>query len=356
MRVDEFQPEWVSAPGDTIADILAERQLSVGDLARLINQDPSTAQALLEGRASITLAIARRLQTSLGGTVEFWMSRDFQYRSGVNRLEGEPQRWLRDLPIADMIKYGWLPEIPRPSEELDACLRFFGVKNLGAWHQRYAEVEQLANFRSSQAFESKPAAVAAWLRQGEIEAEAMTCDDWDPIKFRAVLQNIRGLTRQKNPEAFVPQLQKLCGQSGVAVVILRAPSGCRASGATCFLSDRKAMLLLSFRHLTDDQFWFTFFHEAAHLLLHSKTRLFVDASEMPSSSEEEEANTFAALTLVPSELQPTLLKLPLNTMEVIRFASKVGVSPGIIVGQMQHLGLISHNQLNRLKRRYHWVG
>jgi len=114
------------------------------------------------------------------------------------------------------------------------------------------------------------------------------------------------------------------------------------------------MLLLSFRYLTDDHFWFTFFHEAAHLLLHADKCIFLEGDDKLSTAEEQEANAFAADALIPVEYQEEMLSLPANAIAVIRFAKKVGVSRGIVVGQLQHLGRIRRNQLNNLKQRYSW--
>jgi Zn-dependent peptidase ImmA (M78 family) len=196
--------------------------------------------------------------------------------------------------------------------------------------------------------------VAAWLRQGEIEAEGIECEPWDAEHFERSLLEIRSLTREKHPKKFLPQLQKLCAESGVAVVSLRAPAGCRSSGATRFLSSQKAVLLLSFRHLSDDHFWFTFFHEAGHLLLHGKSGFFVEGDDTPSNRDEDEANKFAARILVPPTFQASFLNLRADARAVIRFAMRAGIAPGIIVGQLQHLGHLRHNQLNRLKRYYVW--
>jgi hypothetical protein len=212
----------------------------------------------------------------------------------------------------------------------------------------------MAAFRTSTAFESRPAAVAAWLRQGEIESDAIHCHAWNAPRFQASLSIIRSLTREKNPSHFVPELQKICASNGVAVAIVRAPNGCRASGATRFLSAEKAILQLSFRYLSDDQFWFTFFHEAGHLLLHGKRGFFLEGMGTPESKEEQEANEFAARTLVPPDFQYTMLGIPINTHSIIKFARKIGVSPGIVVGQLQHYKRIKHSQLNGLKRRFVW--
>ncbi len=162
------------------------------------------------------------------------------------------------------------------------------------------------------------------------------------------------LTRKRDPKLFIPELKRRCAECGVAVVIVRAPTGCRASGATRFLSRDKALLLLSFRYLSDDHFWFTFFHEAGHLLLHGKSALFLEGPNMLSTKEEEEASGFAARTLIPSEFRPGLLDLGVDGRQVIRFARLVGVSPGVVVGQLQYLRRLSPRQLNNLKTRFRW--
>ena len=112
--------------------------------------------------------------------------------------------------------------------------------------------------------------------------------------------------------------------------------------------------MLSFRYLSDDHFWFTFFHEAAHLILHREKYIFLEGDDRLSSDEEEEANKFAADTLIPPEFQAEMMSLPAETRAVMRFARKVGVSRGIVVGQLQHRGLLRRNQLNNLKHRYTW--
>jgi plasmid maintenance system antidote protein VapI/Zn-dependent peptidase ImmA (M78 family) len=350
----DFRPDWASAPGETIADILGEQHLSLSEFGLRIGQTQEYVKNLLQGRATITLAIARRLERVLGASVEFWMSRDFQYREDTTRLSITDKEWLNELPVGDMIKFGWLKATPHPSQEISACLKFFEVPSVSAWRQTYANLQEMAAFRTSPSFDSRPASVASWLRQGEIEGGGIDCLPWNPAQFQESLSNIRSLTREKDPKRFIPALQNLCAAGGVAVVILRAPNGCRASGATRFLSPNKALLLLSFRYLSDDQFWFSFFHEAGHLLLHGD-RLFLEGVGTPSTKEEEEANDFAARVLIPPEFHHALLRLPLDGREVIRFSRRVGVSPGIVVGQLQHHKKITHRQLNSLKRRYKWV-
>jgi len=348
-----FCPNWASAPGDTIADILAERHLPVEEFSKRMDHSQSQTDDLIHGRLPMTIGMARRLGEVLGASVAFWMSRDFHYRETVARAREEDREWLRALPIGDMTKFRWIKP-SRPSEELAESLRFFDVPSVQVWHERYSNVEQLAAFRTSKSIESSPAAVAAWLRQGEREAEQVECAPWNRERFHECLESVRALTRQKDPKRFIPQLRKLCAACGVAVVVVRYPSGCRASGAARFLSPDKALLQFSFRHLTDDQFWFTFFHEAAHLLLHPDKGLFVDGIDDLPSVEEHEADDFSARVLIPIKFQSDFARVRLSSTEIIRFAVRAGVAPGIVVGQLQHGGQIGHNQFNGLKRRYEW--
>jgi HTH-type transcriptional regulator/antitoxin HigA len=354
-----FQPRWTSAPGETISEVLEERGITLDDFAHSTNQSLDDATALIEGRQTITVAMARELQRFLGGSVEFWMSRDFQYREDSVRIQNEDREWLHDLPVGDMIRYGWLGERPKAAEELAACLSFFGVQSVQEWRRQYSALA--AAFRTSPSFESRVGALAAWLRRGAIEAAAISCEPWNPNTFRASLAAARALTKIGTPERFLPRLRELCSSSGVAVVVVRAPHGCRASGATHFLSARKALLQLSFRYLTDDQFWFTFFHEAGHLLLH-ETRLkggqpgnawILEWSGDEPSADEDEANRFAEELLFPAEIGASLATLSPNVRAVVRFAVRAGISPGLVVGQLQHRGL-GFDQLNGLKRRYLW--
>lgn len=359
VRSADFLPDWVSAPGDTVADILEEREISTVEFARRMGQPPEYVYDLLRGRARITSETAHRLEAVLGASATFWITRETQYREDLFRLRREAPledeaRWLRELPVRDMIKFGWIAPVRSLPEKVAACLRFFGVPDVRTWQNTYHDVIESAAFRTSQTYGSRQAAVAAWLRQGEIEGESVDCNLWDPKRFRATLTALRYLTRKKDPEFFIRELKRRCAECGVAVVIVRAPTGCRVSGATRFVSPTKALLLLSFRHLSYDQFWFTFFHEAGHLLLHSKKALFLEGVSTISTKEEGEANDFAARILIPAESQPELLNLGADSREVMRFARRVGVSPGIVVGQLQHLGRIGHNQLNKLKRRYTW--
>lgn len=351
-----FLPNWTSAPGDTIMDLLNERNISIEAFADKMENSVEAAERLLEGELEITTEISLKLSTVLGSSVDFWMRREFQYREDLVRLKKVSENaWLKLLPIADMVKFGWIKQ--QISKSVPALLSYFGVETITDWQMKYeAEMAQVS-FRTSSAFKQQPAAVAAWLRQGEIQSNHINCSPWNPELFRSSLSVIKKLTKIKDPIEFLPKLAKICAECGVAIAIARTPNGCQASGVTKFLSSERALIMLSFRYLTDDHFWFTFFHEAGHLLLHGNRCVFVEeiGKNRMISKEESEANDFAAELLIPFEKRPQLLKLAVtNKKSIVGFATSLGVSPGIVIGQLQHFGRIEHNRYNYYKRRFTW--
>ena len=196
--------------------------------------------------------------------------------------------------------------------------------------------------------------MAAWLRQGEQQAQGLRCAPYEPRRFRRLLGEIRGLT-SRPPDVFQLELVRLCAESGVAVVFVPELPKLRISGAARWISPRKALIQLSLRYKTNDHLWFSFFHEAGHVLLHGKRSVFIDDGK-GSDGEEAEANTFAANLLVPPAIYGRLIATrPPSEPAVFQASKEAGVAPGIIVGRLQHDGLLRYDQMNHLKERFTWV-
>lgn len=357
LRATNFEPNWASPPGDTISDVLHERGMDVSELASELRLSRDYADGLIAGHNPVTQEVAERLQSFLGASADFWLRREALYREHSARLFRESGKaWLKALPLKDMAGFGWLSLPDDLDQRISVCLSYFGVPDVATWRDRYGNSLQLAAYRTSPTFEAEPGAVSAWFRQGELKGDAIECAPWNADFFRKTLLEIRALTKQKDPGTFLPILQKACAACGVAVVVVPTPSGCPASGATKFIRPDRALMLLSFRYLSDDHFWFTFFHEAGHLLLHGEASVFLEETrkERTITDEEREANDFARNMLIPPEMQPALRTLKTNKRSIIGFAMAAGVSPGIVVGQLQHMKRVDHSKLNFYKRRYDW--
>lgn len=355
-QVAALQPDWISPPGDTIADLLEEKGWSQTEFAQRCGYTTKHISLLVNGKASVTEDTAIKLEKVLGSSVRFWLMREAQFRETIARrkeletLEGDVT-WLKELPLDDMIHFGWVMEFSHKGQQVGECLTFFGVSSVDIWRKHYAELR--AAFKASAKFKKDGPAVSAWLRQGERRAAEIVCRPFEKEGFKQRLVQLRALSNESEPEVFIPRLVESCAAHGVAVVFVPAPKGCPVSGATRWLSKDKALIMLSLRYKTNDHLWFSFFHEAAHILLHGKKMMFLETKGL-EGEQEREADRFARDLLIPPQFATQLPALSRSHAAIRSFAQKVGIAPAIVVGRLQKEKLLNWNMLNGCKIHYRW--
>lgn len=357
----DFAPDWVAIPGETISDLLEERGWSQAELAARTGFSDKHVNLLLKGKASITEETALKLERVLGSTANFWLNLEAQYREHLARNEAihmlsKQVEWLKELPLNDMIKFKWVNKCADKAYQVFECLRYFGVASVDAWREQY--IRPVAAYRAAEKLTRIPASVSAWLRVGERAAEDIRCADYDKAKFEAALSEVRLLTTEKNPAIFLPKLTSVCAKAGVVVVFAPAPKGCPVSGATKWLG-QKALIMLSLRGKTDDKLWFTFFHEAGHIIKHGRRMIFLDilGEDGLNAEEEEEADTYARDSLISKRDYDNFVKDGQFTKNSIKtFSRQQGVSPGIVLGRLQFDRYVQWNSLlsRDLKVSYTW--
>ncbi len=355
-----YTPEIVSAPGETLEEILDDRQLAKVELAQRTGLTQKTINQILKGKQALTPETALKLEHVIGIPASFWNNREQAYRDYLARA-AEMKRlkdslhWLREIPIRELIKRQLIPDGLSKPELLRAVLSFFGVDSVSDWQIVYAQ-PQVA-YRKSRSYESQPGALATWLRIGEREAAEINTVPFNKRRFLDVLHEIRSLT-VTDPEEFQPRMTELCASAGVAVVFVPEVKGSRTSGATQWISPNKALIQLSLRYKTNDHLWFTFFHEAAHILKHGKKLVFLESNANGvEGSEEEEANYWASDFLIPQGKYREFtdrFQQRYSKQEICDFAASIGIAPGIIVGRLQHDGKLPTSHCNGLKISFEW--
>ena len=352
-----FTPDWISPPGDTISDLLEEKDWTQTQLAERLGYTTKHISQLINGKAPISEQTALKLERVLGSTVAFWLSREAQYRARIAKAEEEARlqswtSWLDQLPAKDLMRQGLIPKRRmvakhKPSIVSD-LLHFFGVASPAEWQDYYASME--CAFRRTQTSQSDIGAISAWIRQGENIAEQVTCPKYSKPKFEKAVQQIRQLTLLE-PQQFEPLLKKLCKEAGVAFVLVPSIPRAHVSGMARWLNPHKPLIQLSLYGRQNDRFWFTFFHEAAHILLHDKKDIFLDnwdgETKMPSQ-QEKEADDWSKDFLISPQHSTALPDLK-SKEAVVEFANKIGIHPGIVVGRLQHDELIRKDWMNGLK-------
>lgn len=354
---NEYSPDVVSPPGETLKELLEERGMTQADLAERTGRPVKTINEIIKGKAAITSATALQLERVLGVPARFWNDREQHYRESLARqaeresLAGQIG-WLKQFPLKEMVSFGWINEGVDEVEMVQNVLNFFGI----ASPSQYAPLWQNStSFRMSRVHESDPFAVSVWLRRGEIEAQQIPCAPYNADRFLAALRSVRRLTVE-HPNVFQSEIVRLCAEAGVAVVFVPELPKVRVSGATRWLAPSKAVIQVSLRYKTDDQLWFSFFHESGHILKHGKRDVFVDDGG-ENDEKEKEANQFAAEFLVPSSEYRRFLPRSghFSKDEIREFARQIGIAPGIVVGRLQHDGRLPIRNCNDLKQHFVWV-
>lgn len=350
-----FEPDYAVPPGRTLQETIDVLGMGQRDLAKRAGLSPKHINQIIQGVAPLTYETAVRLEQVTGVPARMWNNLEAAYREQLARLD-EKQRlerdlaWLKIIPAVELVRRKKIEKHIDPAHTLKAVLAFFGVADVDAWNNIWLSPD--VAYRKSPVFRGQPEALATWLRLGELEARAVLCSPFDKIKFRAALDEIRACT-VNTPEDFVPTMKALCASAGVAVVLVPEIKNVPVSGATRWLTSEKAMIQLSLRYKTNDQFWFTFFHEAGHILFGGKKEAFIDLNHATGEGEAE-ADRFAAGHLIPADRVGELHRLK-NAQAIQTFAKAIGVAPGIVVGRLQHEKIIRYDQFNGLKIRYQWA-
>lgn len=352
----EYRPDNVSPPGASLLDTLEALGMTQADLAARMGRPKKTINEIVKGKAIITAQTALQLEKVLGVPASFWTNRERVYQEYLARRKDDSTlatfaAWAKRYPIAEMVKREWIPAVFESLDRARELLRFFGVATPTQLEAAFGDIR----FRKSPKSRLEPLQV--WLRRGVIEAQEISCEPFDAEKFEAVLTEARGWTLLA-PEDFRQRVVTGCAGAGVAVVFVPELPGCGVHGATRWLLPTKAILQLCLFRKSHDQLVFTFFHEAEHILRHNKRQTFVETGGLDKDPDEVDANLRAGERLIPQAALNAFLKEQggrVSSERVRQFAASIGICPGIVVGRLQHDGVIPFAHLNQMKRPLRWV-
>ncbi len=350
-----YEPDYVTEPGEVLQETIDHLGMTQRELALRTGYSPKHINLLISGKARITHDAAIRLERVTRVPARFWNNLEYQYQERKARLNAtaytrEHLDWLKEIPVKELVRRGVLKPNTDRWALVGETLSFFGVASVEAWRSGWTKT-QIA-FRKAAGADRCTGLIATWVRLAERTADAIECAPFHKQTFQSALKEIRRLTVE-SPGIFVPRMKQLCATAGVALSIVpEIPRG-RVNGAARWLSDNKAMIAINLRGKSNDRFWFTFFHEAGHLLNDDREQVFVDV-EYADDPRELTANRFAADILIPPRFVPELSSLR-SIIRVQAFARRIGIHPGIVAGRLRHEGLIPPTHLHGLTQKLEWV-
>ena len=373
--------EMITSTGERLLAEIEALDMTPQQLAERMDLSAKHITEVIQGKTPLTDEFAQRLERVLCVAASFWMNFERSYRqrlaaADAREHQAEEVAWSRTFDLKTMYEIGILP-VPKDKksmENAEGLFRFFGVATPAAYQNKYGDEVVAARLRldTAAATEERMKALpnlALWLRYGELAARASFMDTansygtYSESAFKKILATCRKLAHAHPPD-FQAQLKDACLAAGVTVVFTPDIKGAPISGAAWWRSAWQPVIQLSDRYKHNDRFWFTFFHEAAHILLH-KDKKAVILDPLPNEAapppvlrpEEREANDFAANWLIHPKvyelIKTAIADCPNNGIDkgIVTIAKQHAMHPALLVGRLQHDGFIPQSVGTRHKER-----
>lgn len=343
----KFVPPVEFHPGITLSEKLQEMGMSIKEFAVRTSKPEKTIFAVIGGKSSVTSDMAVAFESVTKIPAHFWLSMQRGYDEYIARQKREEQlsaayEWARSFPLSKMMELGWIPVSKNIEDKVKALFSFFQVSTVKAWEDYYLNQQLKVAFRISLNNTKEPQAISAWLRQGEIQFAEMKVADFSEKALREAIPDIKKLCAS-HPANFATLLQQKCAQVGVKLVYTPCLPKAPINGSTRWINDIPCIQMTG-RYKKNDIFWFTFFHELGHILLHGKKDIFLEDIEYDDKQKEkeEEADAYSSRILLSQAEENEIIRQGDYSVEAIRhYAEKFNVHPGIIVGRLQHKKVIS---------------
>lgn len=290
-------------PGSILGEKLQEMDMSVKEFAARAEKSEKYILDVLAEKSSISpdLAIAIEFVTGMEASVMLKWQRDYDEEVArydmQSRIKSSNKEWLNSMPVAEMVKNGWINAQTTADKAFEELLRFFGVVSQSAWEEYYFKRKLKVAFRISLETTTNPRILSAWLRRGEIQANEIYLDnEYSPAKLKSVIEDI-SILLSSPPHDVMVLLRETLSSAGVKIIYTEPLSGIDIKGATRWIGGHPCIQLLNTVE-SYENYAYTVLHEIGHILLHGKKDIFLEetgyVSDSPSYNiKEDEADAFA---------------------------------------------------------------
>lgn len=348
-QINQYTPDVVFHPAATLNEKLEEMGMSRKEFALRTGKPEKTIIAVLKEESSVTPEMAILFEKVTQIPARFWIDKQARYNEYNARVKhidviGEAEQWAHEFPYAEMAKLNWVPPARNAKDKAVILMNYFGVASHNAWGKLYLESELKVAAYTSLKQSHQPHAISAWLRQGEIQARQIEVSEFDVKKLKSTIPAMRKLMVEQ-PADFFRQLQSFCLQAGVVLLYTPKLPKVPLSGSTRWLNNTP-LIQLTARYNRNDSFWFTFFHELGHIILHGKKFISLENVDFAAAdpTKEEEAHRFAvAYTFTIEQEKELLQNKPITEQDIIDYAEKFDTHPAMIIGRLQHDGIIPYS-------------
>lgn len=345
-------PAEIFPPGARLKEELDARGWTQADLADILGRPPRLISEIITAKRAITPETARGLGQALGTDAQLWMNLESQYQLSrtpiANHALVRRTKIYGQFPVKDMQKRGWL----KPVTGLDAIETelkiYFQISSLN-------EGVKIPHAAKKTSYDRVSMLQAAWLVRALQLAPSVSVSRYATTNLEPLYEALRSCVAQQSDAAKVPEL---LSKAGIRLVVIAPLPGSKIDAACMWFKDQP-LIALTLRYDKHDIFWHALFHELDHIE-HGEgmSEPVVDSDLLSNCSHgaqsEKRANQTAASRLIPSEEMERFIARVnpfYSDAAILNFAANLKVHPGIVIGQLQHRGLIPWSSFGRLKAK-----
>lgn len=350
-------------PGIFLREKLEENQMSRKELAQRTGVTEKHISTVINDERGISASFARKLGYAIEGTTAAdWLKVQAEYDAEQLRLKEGNNVGAEEIailkPLHDITKYfielGYMHNECGDISKVLQLRSLLNISNLSL----IPKVTYNAAYRTQITSNVKvdPYVLFAWQKLCEKSTEKISVPEkMDTALLRQKLPEIKNLMFDEINKGILA-LQDIFAECGIAFQVVKNFRGAPVQGFIKQMPGEKLIMCLTIRGKRADTFWFTLFHEIAHVLNGDYSVRFVDFDSVEGAAEKK-ADVFAADFLInPNQYKAFLHTPDCTTWDGIeKFAKTVGVQPYIVLGRLQNDKILDWTQYTDKIVRYSWA-
>lgn len=349
--------ELIIHPGETLKEVLEEREMSQRELAMRTDVTETHVSNVVNCQKAISVAFAKKLEYALGVDAGFWINlqanydkelADFREVNAISSEELEILKRLRNI-VKHLQQIGVIDQEAHESMLVIQLRKLLNVSSL----KRIPEVLQATGaYRLATASNVEPYVLFTWLRMCDLLTDYQQIgQELDTDELKKKLPLLKELMFE-DVARIQPRLKAYFAECGIKFLLAKHFRGAPIQGVIKKNSDGTLSLIMTIRRKFADVFWFTLFHEVGHIINGDIEDKLIDY-EFTESEAEDKANEFAANTLIDSEKYEQFVKRGDYSLRCIKqFCAEQNIPPYILIGRLQKDRLLKYHEYSTEKVRY----
>ena len=348
-------------PGEYLQDKLNINGMSRKELALRTNVTEKHICTILKCDKGISPAFARKLGYVFD-TPTYWMNLQAEYDAEQLKLQEENNISEEEIsllkPLHDITTYfidrGYIHNNCGDASKIIQLREFLQISDL----TQIPKITYNAAYRAQLTTNVKldPYVLFAWQRMCEKETESiLTSKSIDRDLLRSSIPQIKQ-AMFGNINKGIEELQNILAECGISFQVVKNFRGAPVQGFIKETIDGRLILCLTIRGKRADRFWFTLFHEIAHILNGDYKTRFVDFDSVQGKAEQL-ADQYACDTLIsPEKYKSFILSRDCTSWERIQaFAEANEIQPFVVLGRLQNDGYLEWTDYPNEVVRYVWA-